>query len=302
MGSSSSARNRTTDGPHMTDAQNVAEPAVAIEVYKTVNGGLNNNTYENVYKMINNYTDFELFVAYIDGNNIDVRKDNNAIFLYACVNGYLELANFMYDRYYANGQYDIHSRNDVLLRYMIRHAREDIVDVVVNWFIQLDDYNVRSANDRYFFELCKWNRLSLARELEEMIPTYRIETGPKDGYVKSDGEREDEILDENLDIIDMHIIPDGKIDAVTFVKSLHIIFVPSRTVYNVECPSCMEKDNLILLPCDHCICATCFRDWYYNSRKYSLCMICTKKFRYSDCVFPRNVIITKKITDCLIKK
>ena len=55
-------------------------------------------------------------------------------------------------------------------------------------------------------------------------------------------------------------------------------------IFNDECPICLG-DNIIVLPCGHGMCVTCFYEWYVKMYKPSKCTICSEHFYYSNCKY-----------------
>ena len=215
----------------------------------------------------------------IDEYNINIYDGGNAAFVIACVNDHLELAKWFY-YIVSKDSMRIHDNNDAILMHLIDAAPTR----VVKWFLHIDKkFNITQNNNAMFHKLCANNRVGIAKMFEELCDDYRIEVELDDEIKLDDDCDESDAPDDNLKIINYHILT-GEITELSILKSLHIIPVSHRELKNTECTSCFEECTLVL-PCHHVMCVSCFYTWYYARRNYSLCTVCKVKFNYDDCVY-----------------
>lgn len=238
-------------------------------------------------------------------NPIDIHYNYECNFCISCVNGYIDVAKWLYGLYeegLEEKQIDIHVKNDtIFIRTAIRgslnslqflHEKDTLDDwngVFIiccrngnlenaKWIYSLGNIDLRTDDDFIFKWCCFNNNQEFVQWLSTLDPLYNYNI--VDGQIVG--------LSINIDINDM-INQTLYHNSYNIEKSIDLIkkHVPKIALPNESftCSICLDEHEQVLkLPCNHKYCIDGICVWNISNNVYKhKCLCCQEEYDWTDC-------------------
>ena len=182
----------------------------------------------------------------------NIHADNDLAFRYACINGYINIAQWLYE---LEDKPNIHALDDFAFIYACFYGHINIAQ----WLFGFDDKpNIHALDDFAFRFACYKEHINIASWLVSICDDYHIEI--EYGKIKNWKIKNSlQDLYENKE----------------YDKIIEKLKIQKNDDVEIEtCSICYEENSNFLTSCNHNFCIDCFMEWYigHNKKECSYCM------------------------------